>query len=274
MLGFAGNRCHLQLNAGHPLQAALGFGVLGAMRFDSRFGGFDEKQEATKPSAFDVLTKLVLPALSFTALIVAQLQQRQSALLWGLLGFAFLSLVVGFYPAVRTGSKAWIHNRRAEQQARQRFSEFRKFVRQFGAFVDTGPNDTLHYIVASELCRNNMTDFGKLGIPTIGLFNGFWYHFNLRVEQQGPSLAGLRQAIQEFGNLVGAYDNNCVVVVFERLSHEVQTSLTPQVRSSLNAFQQRFVHFLQGYQQFLKDLVESGLIPRESHTYFSYPKPL
>ncbi len=119
-----------------------------------------------------------------------------------------------------------------------------------------------------------MSDFGKLGIPTIGLFNGFWYHFNLRVEQQTPNLAGLRQAIQEFGNLVGTYNTNCVFTVFERLAHDVQASLTPQVRSSLNAFQQRFVRFLEAYQEFLKDLVESGVLPRESHIYFSYPKPL
>ncbi len=244
------------------------------MRFDSRFGGFEERHEAAKPSGFDVLTKLVLPVLSLIALIVAQLQQRQSTVLLGLLGLAFLSIAVGFYPALKTRTNSWIQNRRSEQQARQRFSEFRKFVRQFGAFVDTGPNDTLHYIVASELCRNNMTDFGKLGIPIIGLFNGFWYHFNFRVEHQKPSLVGLRQAVQEFGNLVGTYNNNCVVIVFERLPHDVQASLTPQVKSSLNAFQQRFVHFLQGYQQFLKDLVESGVTSKESHIYFSYPKPL
>ncbi len=240
-------------------------------RFD---GGFEERADVTKPSGFDLLSKLVLPALSLIPLIVAQLKQQQRAILWGLLGFAFLSLAVGFYPGLKTRTKAWIQVQRAEKEAWRRFSEFRKFVRQFGEFVSTQTNDTLHYIVSSELCRSNMSDFEKLGLPTVGLFSGFWYHFNLRVEQQKPSLAGLRQAIQEFGNLVGTYNNNCVVMVFERLPHDVQASLTPQVKSSLNAFQQRFVRFLQSYQEFLKDLVESGVIPRESHVYFSYPKPL
>jgi len=244
------------------------------MRFDSRFGSFDEKPEPSKPSTFDVLTKLVLPALSFTALIVAQLQQRQSTLLWGLLGFGVLSFAVGFYPAIRARARAWIQACRSEREARRRFCEFRKFVRQFGEFVNNQTNDTLHSIVTSELCRNNQTELTKLGIPGIGLFNGFWYHFNVRVEQQNPNLVGLQQAIQEFGNLVASYNHNCVVMVFERLPHDVQSSVTPQIRSSLNAFQQRFVHFLQGYAQFLKDLLDSGVIPRESHTYFSYPKPL
>ncbi len=244
------------------------------MRFDSRFGTFEEKQEVTKPSGFDLLSKLVLPALSLIALIVAQLKQQQTAILWGLLSFAFLSIAVGFYPRIKTRTEAWIQVQRGEKEAWRRFSEFRKYVRQFGEFSGAQTNDTLHYIVSSELCRNNMSDFGKLGLPTVGFFNGFWYHFNLRVEQQKPSLAGLRQAIQEFGNLVGTYNNNCVVIVFERLPQDVQASLTPQVKSSLNAFQQRFVRFLQSYQEFLKDLVESGVIPREINVYFSYPKPL
>jgi hypothetical protein len=235
----------------------------------SFFASSEEGQKVAKPSGFDFLTKLVVPALSLVAVIIAQLQQQQRAVLWGLLGFAFLSLAAGFYPAVKTRSKTWIHTRRGKQVARQRFPEFKKFVRQFGEFVDMGRNDTLHYIISSELYQGNVAELGKLGLPTVGLFNGFWYHFNLRIDRMKPSLAD--QTILEFYNLVGSYNNTCAIVAFERLP---QASLTPQVRSSLNAFQQRFVPFLEGYQEFLKDLVEAGVIPSESPIYFAHPKPL
>jgi hypothetical protein len=58
------------------------------------------------------------------------------------------------------------------------------------------------------------------------------------------------------------------------MPQDLQNSLRPHVKSSLNSFQQRYVHFLHTYQEFLKDLIESSVIPRESGVYFAHPKPL
>lgn len=243
-------------------------------RFDAHLRRFEEKQEASKPSAFDLLTKLFLPALSLAALIIGQLQQQRSSVLWGLLVFASLSLAIGFYAPIKAKVQKLIWTWRDERTASRCFPEFRKFVRQFGEFVDTGRADTLHYVALTELCGHDMSKFDRLRIPASDLFNKFSYHFRTRVERKAPSLRALQQAVPEFRNLVGSYTINCVLPIFERLPQDLQALLTPQVKSSLNSFQQRYALFLQNLEEFLKDLDQSLLTFQFQAYYFPRPKPL
>jgi hypothetical protein len=227
-----------------------------------------------KPSTLDYTTKLLLPALSLVALILAQLSGKPPKLVWALAGLTVLFVLIGFSPSLGRTGRTWIAQVNDSRATKRAFPRFRVLVHSFGRFVDTRWNDTLHYILQSELCQGRGDQFQKLGIPDLQLWYSLSQHFIARVERQRPSVFEFTSTLAEFYHLVGAYNNYCVAPIFERLPRDFQEALTPAVRRSLNGFQQRFVLFLQELQAFLTQLAESrpafNVLPR----FFSLPKPL
>jgi len=250
-------------------------------RFQSRFGDSDllnpmgrsQEEAPPKPTTFEVLTKLLVPALALAAVIVAQLQQ-QRLLSWVLLGILLLFLGIGFFPSLRRQTRECVENWRDKRLARRVFPQFRTFVRRFGEYVSPQRGDTLHEIALGELCSRNHANFGKLGFPPVQLFNGFWYYLRLRTESLAASPSNLVTSIAEFNDLVSSYNNSCVSMVFDRFPAELQPMLTPNARSKLESFREQFALFLSNYSEFLKGLDESFSKPRIEPWGFSRPGPL
>lgn len=238
-------------------------------QFRDLFDTSQEKNQPPKHTAFDLLTRLILPLV---LVIIAQLQE-QSARFWGLLVFAFVSLVIGLYRPVKEQIRYRINKFRDERLAKRRFPEFKRFVHRFGEFVDRARSDTLHHIALQELCCGNQTDFHRLGVTALPLFNGFLYHFRTRVDKQQPNLTALLESTSEFSNLVSSYAQYCTIPIFERFPQELRPLLTERAKSSLNSFQQQFAGFLDIYTEFLKNLDDSLTIPRVRSYYFPRPKP-
>lgn len=232
-----------------------------------------QNERPPKLTTFDVLTRLILPALTLVAVIVAQLQQ-QRVVLTLLLAFLFLSVAVGFYAHLKAWLRDRVRERQNERLAKAAFPKLKTFSRKFGEFVTPQRDDALHNIVFRELCSNNMQNFDRLHLPHIDLFQGFWSYLNARTEKAKPSLTNLLSLIAEFDNLVALYDIHCVMRLFEQFPQELQTLLTSRSKSSLESFRERFVAFLDDYSDFHKGLEESfarqGLQPR----YSPRPKPL
>lgn len=242
-------------------------------RMGNPFENSQEEGRPQRPSPFDFLTKLLIPGLALVALIVAQLQDQRT-LSWVLLGFLIAALAIGFYQPLKGRLKFRINRWRDERRARRFFPELRKFSHRFREFVDTGRSDTLHYIALHELNRSNTSEFVKLGLPSVGLFNGFSYHFTTRIENQEVSLTGLLQSVLEFNHLISSYTTECVLLMFDRLPQDLRSALRPELKSSLNSFQQRFVRFLDDYEEFLRELGESLVTAPHGPHYFARPKPL
>jgi hypothetical protein len=227
----------------------------------------DEKQQTQKPSFLDWLTRLVLPIV---LVIVAQLQQ-QRARFWGLLSFAALSLAVGFGSSLKAQIRGWKSRRRDEQIAKRAFADLRRFLRQFGEFVDvpTAREDTLHRVCQNDLSGGRGDVSAKLGIAPSEPFKQHCHYLKSRVERQS-----LVDGALECNSLVGSYTVYCVLPVFERFPQELRPLLTEGARSSLEAFRQRFDRFLHDYSEYLKSVDESFSTPRIQSYYFSRPKPL
>jgi hypothetical protein len=225
-----------------------------------------------KPSAFEYIASLGLPALAIVAAILAGRQQRRIAIAFVILACA--SYAIGLYPSIASALRRWRAHRRAEAIARSAFPEFRKFVRRFENFVDGQQHDTLHDIAQSDLCQGNGSAYNKLGLPDMIMWSSTWRFFADRVEYEEPTILELHRAIEEFHNLVGSYNDLCVAVVFERLPQDLQAGITPETRVSLNSLQQRLSSFLSDYQDFVNELADATPALKDVPRYFALPKPL
>jgi hypothetical protein len=255
-----------------------------------------EPEKPPKPTAFDYLTKLILPVLALVALILTR-SEKQTALTWGLLVFAFISLVAGFFPQLAAWAKGKVQHGSDERVARRAFSELRKFIQRFGEFVGSG-SDTLHHIVESELCGNNPEMAAQLGLPSIGIFQGFWTTLSDRAAIERPTLASFMGTASALNMLVAVYNNHCMHVVFERIPQKLRAEvsglpkhvedqvdwermgqrppgqLAEPARRSLEGCRERFNAFLDAYENFLGGFDERFTMRHLPSCRFPRVKPL
>lgn len=258
--------------------------------------GPGEPEKPPKPTAFDYLTKLILPVLALVALILTR-SEKQTALTWGLLGFAFLSLLAGFYPQLASWVKKQARSDRDERIAKRAFPELKKLIYRFGEFVGSR-SDTLHSIVQSEVCGNNQDMATRLGLPNIQIFQGFWTTVSARAAVERPTLATFKGTVTALNMLVALYNNHCMYVVFDRFPQELrwQVSGLPKhveeqvdwermgqkppgqlaepARRSLEGCRERFNAFLDAYENFLRSLDERFIERHIPSRSFPRVKPL
>ena len=237
-------------------------------------GGPPEDQQPRKPTTFDVLTKLVVPLVALVAVIIAQLQQ-QRLFFWVVLGVLLLFLALGFYPSLKALVRERMQNWQDGRTAKRAFPEFKRFLRRFSEFADLpySRTDTLHAILL-ETCNRNSTEFEKFRVTAAELFHDFSKQLTARIERQPTNPANLRDGMEELGLLVRSYGRYCVEPIFERLPQELRPLLTDRAKSSLESFRERFVRFLDDYDQYVTRLDESFSRPRIEPHYFPRPKPL
>jgi hypothetical protein len=223
-----------------------------------------------RPTAFDLVTKLLLPI----ALVVIASLQQQVARFWALLGFAVLSITFGFYAHIQRAAHRFVRTRRDERIGKRQFQRLKQFVLAFGDFLDPARSDNLHNIVVDSICHNNVTEFGKLHLAPKDVYFAWHQHLKKRVETQKATLDNLEEAIREFGPLVNYYDQDCVLAIFDRYPVADRPAISAAAGSNLEAFRQRFDRFLYDYSNYLKGLDASFSTPRIRAYYFVQPKPL
>ena len=117
--------------------------------------------------------RVLLPALSLIAFIVAQVMGKYSKLSWALIALAVLFAVSGYRAEMKAIYDKWKHRRQDRRTVENAFPVFREFVRRFGPFVDNGTNDTLHSIVRTELYLNLPTT-RLIQFPRMDLWSVSW----------------------------------------------------------------------------------------------------
>ncbi len=232
-----------------------------------------EAESSRGYSVLDYITKLAVPVLALVTLIATQSQQ-QPALMWSLLGLAFVSLLIGFYPQVSPWLKRRRQARRDERLARQAFAQLRQFVKDFERFVNDRGGDSLEYVLRTEVFRGGDDLRRLLGVPSANLLLSFYWNLSGDVDTEKPSLAAFRACNADLSTLVLQYNNSCLYPIFQSPPQELRSQLTDSTRSSLNACRERFVTFLNEYSYFLKSL-DPGFAERYvGAREFNPPKPL
>ena len=219
------------------------------------FVGTTDAPVPKKPSLFDVITKLLLPALTLAAFVLGQIKGVSQRIEWTLLGATVILVAFGFaFAPVAAKIRQMRERSRDVCATRDALPELKRLARTFSEFVSNGRQDTLQAIYQAELCQHRGDLLAVLPIQQFSLWYSFAHFFNLRVERHSPDPHELQTTLQEFHSLVGSYNNCCVTPIFERFPDQLQSALTPRVRSSLNGFQLRFVLFLKEYEDFVKQL--------------------
>lgn len=205
----------------------------------------DTNGSEKKPSAFDYLTKLLLP---LAGVVAAGLQREQAKLF---VAFAVVSLGLGFGPAVAERVQKRRRRARDRKELQERWPRFKTLVGQFGAFVDPD-RDTLHRLV-----RENFGDDApqKLQFPPTHLLRNYWHQVMARLDHTRPTPDALVNVVNDFANVVNDYELCCVRPLFEdTLPPDLKPIVTAKAGRNLEPFRERFVAFRLEYEKFEKEL--------------------
>lgn len=235
---------------------------------------FPDTAEHPHPSTFEYVTKLFLPGLSLIALIINSITTKRANISWTLLGLTGTLLLIGFWRPISIKIRTFIGRLPGHRAAKKSYPEFKAFVHNFGEFVDTQRQDTLHYIVEREAYQGRTDQFMRHGVPDIEILNTYYRHLIQRVDKPGFQMSRFREQLSEFNDIVSLFDSYCVVRVFEHSPQEFRERLTPEVKRSLNSFQQRFAAFLDDFTKYGKRLVASTPALGGPSFTFWRPRPL
>jgi hypothetical protein len=253
-------------------------------RFESRFGAsrwgtvpsisgvhLGEDEKTGKPS-FELLRTLLM-ALSLIAYIIVQLSDKHPTQAKVILGVTVFLFAANSYAWLNLRIARWNERRRDDTVARKAFPQFHEFVHRFGAFIDSRFNDTLHAIVLNEILQRRTDANVAFKLPSMDTWHSWWLYFWQDIDRHPRTMRALQPALMQFHSLVGTYTNQCVTQIFE-LPPNLKAEVSAEVKSSLNAFQQRYERFLGEYSQFTKSLSESRPVLNGLPCWFSTPKPL
>jgi hypothetical protein len=224
-----------------------------------------------RPAA-EYVERLLLPALSLIALILAELKGSSWEVRSSLIGLTASFVLIGFYSPAKSTVKRYLERAKDRRVTEDALPELRRLAAGFAEFV-SGRSDTLHYIAEGELCQGNGQLVARMSLPPISLWYQFSEYFSERASRHSARPNDLRATMMEFHHLVGSYNNFCVAGVFERLPQDLQHLMTPKAKSSLNGFQQRFVIFLKEYGDFVKTLTGRPVFDGLPSSFVP-PKPL
>lgn len=228
----------------------------------------------TKTSNLELTARVVIPILALIAFVVANVYGKWPRLSWVLVGVAVFFGVLGHYSALKRVVLKWKARWKDRRTAKKAFPELQEFVRRFAQFVNRQTNDTLHYIVESDIYRGQPALRADCQLPNQDIWIVMRQYFFDRIERQPKTMKELRPALSEFQYLVASYNTFCVTPIFDLLPAEIRRQLTPPVLGKLNLFQQKFRSFLEDYQLFAERLSESRPALKEISYPFSMPKPM
>ncbi len=227
----------------------------------------------TKTPAWERTGRLLLPALSLIAFIVAQVMGKYSKLSWLLILLTVFFVLSGNHPELEAGYSRWKERRDDQRPVDNAFPAFRDLVRRFGPFIDNRMNDTLHHIMHNDL-YHQLPNSQLIQFPNIDLWGSHLLYFSQKLDRLPLTMAEFRPALMEFHLLVASYCSYCVAPIFENPPQGFHSEIPPEIKSKLNLFQQRLARFLGEYQDFAKHLSESRPSLQGLPIYCLVPSPI
>jgi len=228
-------------------------------------GGNDPpKPRATQSTAIQALAGLAQVVVA----VVAYLQLNTPRAWWILaLGAALLTLTFGG-PLVRWIGAFW-RRRHDARAARRALPELRSLVRSFGNLVDTNASDILQAGLQKAF-RNNHGMIGRVHVPSAHLFNEMLHNLTVRLDADPTDVAHLLRALAEFYTVVSSHSTQCIQPVFHSMPKEARELLTPDARSVLNSYRERYVAFHAEFASFTEDLGATLRAARLPATYYVF----
>lgn len=220
--------------------------------------------DVQKPSLFEVLTRLLLPALSLVAFIVAQI--RGQTIRWPLLAFIFLFIAVAFLSPLKAMIRRRLLERQKKNLAQHLFADLQGLVSHFGKFIASNSAETLHAVLQREAAFI----LGEMHVPNAELVYYPWYYLNDRLQRQPKTLPEFLGYLTELDSLVRGYINHYLFPVFDRMPEYIREKLSGSALRELAVFREQFVNFLN--QCAALGERARPLLP-ERYAFFGFPVP-
>jgi hypothetical protein len=232
----------------------------------------ENEEMQPKTPAWERTGRILLPALSLIAFIVAQVMGKYARLSWLLIVLTVVFVVSGYHAEIQASYGRWKERRDNQRAVDKAYPQFRDLVGRFGPFIDNRTNDTLHYMMR-ELCQT-LPDVRLIQFPDMELWSGPWMYFWQRLDRQRMTMDEFRPAWMEFHFMVATYCSYCVRPIFENPPHGFHATIPPGAKSKLNLFQQKLVRYLGEYQDFSKTVSESRPSLNGLPMYCVMPSPI
>lgn len=213
------------------------------------------------------------------ALVASLIFQHQRTFAFGLMAVALVSLLIGEGPRAKKRFKKWKVRRKEQTVSVAAFENLKGRIHNFEQFASTRRNDTLYLIVFNSLCQSSQADFDNLHLAPPMLFCEFWEHLRNRADATEPSFTTLGATILEFNSFVANFCRYLACPLYDRLPSKLSPEMLSVyirqgVEKDLIQFRERFVRFLDDYEDFLKDTDRRLPCPLNPGYYFERPKPL
>jgi hypothetical protein len=236
-------------------------------------------EDSPKRGFFEWFTQLLVPLAALVATIAVIFQQKPRTIALSLIGVAFLSLLISEGPKANRSFKQWKVRRRQQAVSATAFEDLKGRIHKFEQLASTRRNDTLYLIVYNNLCQSSPADFDNLHLVPPLLFFEFWEHLRNRVDATKPSSVALGATILEFNSFVGHYCRYLACPLYDRMPSKLSPEMLnvyirQGVEKDLIQFRERFVRFLDDYEDFLKETDRRLPFPLNAGYYFERPKPL
>lgn len=230
----------------------------------------------SETSERELKSKDIIPVLMLVSYVLVNLWGKWPRWSWILLILAGSSFALDHYTSLKPVVTWWKQrkeSREDDRAASEAFIELEEFVRRFAQFVNRQTNDTLHYIVQSDIYYGQPALRADCQQPNVDIWIYHRQYFSERLNRQPKTMKELRPALMEFHYLVASYNNFCVAPILELLPQNIRAQVTPEARAKLNLFQQTFSHYLEDYQLFVERLVKRRPSLNGTPSTFSMPKP-
>lgn len=230
----------------------------------------DAQDHRQKPPLFDWLTRFVVPVLS---LIMASLEERRELAL-AFVGFGALVMLL----QLAAPSVSWVRRRKRQRNDRITTAHLRpeltRLVERFAGLVNPQSNETLHHILQSVVYPHDPDKLVLLGLPHIRLLETSCRHFTASLDGPTEEPRVLAQRLSDFSDLIADYQGYCVRPVFETFPVELRKALTPDARTALESFREKYVSFREAHEDFEKRAAALLSTVSIRPMYFDRPKPL
>jgi hypothetical protein len=230
-----------------------------------------------KKSLFERYAQFIVPVV----VAVASVFPKQKSVALSLVALAFVSLAASTVPWLLKQLKQRRLAHRERLQVVAATTEIGRYVRKFKELSGIQNNDTLHYIIFSNLCGCNGGWHGSLELAPAQIFAALSEQLGNRYTARmgrGGSYENLKATVEELNYLVSSFCDYYAKPIYEKVQGQLRPELamqyTPLVERGLIQFRERLVGFLGSYSDFLKELDEKLARPLGLGWYFEGPKPL
>lgn len=247
-------------------------------RFEPRFGWEidpepEKQKEHPTPSAFDIITRLLLPlALVYAAYA---LKDHPYLILVVAILIVLVSFLIVFYRPLLSRIKAQSDAAHDRLIAQENVKRLRQFSKETGEYLDTSTSRSDFLVgLIQEITSRHYVLGNSIRIAPVGILQEHWKFLNHRIQHDELGAPDFHDAVNELTSILQSFNTHCVYPIFRISAAELREKLTAEEKSKFNAFQQRYVTFITTYGKYVSEVGDEFRTLPKLYAGMAMPEPL